>query len=101
MARSDRTGAPASFWRCARCATPNPMASYLTHCIGCGAPRPALVPPGSGTPAGPGGAGSAGGPTVLIVPRRGRWLAALSWAYAALVLAVLALIRWEGDRWWP
>lgn len=32
---------------------------------------------------------------------RGRWVARATWAYAALVLAALAMIRWRGDWWWP
>jgi vancomycin resistance protein VanJ len=99
MSQSNRPGAPASFWRCERCATPNPMAKYLTHCLGCGAARPAFVPaqtePPSAKPT-----GMSEGPTVLIVPRPARWLAVVSWVYAVLLLAILALIRWEGDRWW-
>ena len=41
------------------------------------------------------------GPTRSSEARRGRWVAGASWAYAALVLAVLALMGWEGERWWP
>lgn len=28
------------FWRCSKCGIPNPVASYLTHCLGCSSPRP-------------------------------------------------------------
>jgi endonuclease/exonuclease/phosphatase family metal-dependent hydrolase len=30
----------------------------------------------------------------------GRWVMRATWAYAAAVLAVLALIRWVGEAWW-
>ncbi|MBX6313623.1 MAG: endonuclease/exonuclease/phosphatase family protein [Isosphaeraceae bacterium] len=95
MPRSERPESSASFWRCGHCGTPNPRASYLTHCIGCGVPRPA---PASR----PQAAGSAGSPPPPRPgPRRGRWIKGLSWSYAFVVLALLALIRWFGDRWWP
>ncbi len=74
--------APDSFWRCVRCSTPNPTASYLTHCVGCGAPRQAA-------------------PATHKPTRRGVWVAVATWSYAALVLLILALTRWLGDLWWP
>ena len=40
----------------------------------------------------------------MMMPERkgaGRWVARATWAYAMVVLAMLALIRLRGDRWWP
>jgi len=37
---------------------------------------------------------------VLIAPPRGRFLRLASWAYAAAVLSLIALIHWVGDDWW-
>src|SRR4051812_35655635 len=71
------------FWHCARCGTPNPVRGYLTHCLGCGAAR-------------------IGGPAARAAPARprGRAVGVATWAYAALVLAILAMIRWVGHGWW-
>lgn len=98
-----RTDAPerALFWHCQRCGTPNSSASYVTHCLGCGALRrneravPAERPVEPKAKAEP-----LGGTRVLIRPARGRFLLAVSWGYAALVIATLILIRWVGDGWW-
>jgi len=40
-------------------------------------------------------------PEVRAPVVRGRWVARATWAYAGVVLAALALIRWRGDDWWP
>jgi vancomycin resistance protein VanJ len=88
MARQDAKAA-ADFWKCGRCGTPNPRADYLTHCVGCGALRPSRV------------AEAGARPTAMLAPRRGRLVAAGSWAAAALALAALAMVHWLGDRWWP
>lgn len=83
---------PAGFWRCGRCHTPNPLASYLNQCVACGAPK------GEGTmlrPAAPEPAG----------PSRGwasfSWLKALSLAYLAWLAAVLVVMRTLGGLWAP
>lgn len=39
-------------------------------------------------------------PGVVVRPVRGWWIAAASWAYAIIVLGLLALIHWVGDGWW-
>ena len=85
MTRSD---APAAFWRCEKCRTPNPHAGYVTHCLGCGTPRPAA-------------------PTAMptTIPRRlgrlARLTVAASWAYAASMVGLIALLALAGERWWP
>jgi endonuclease/exonuclease/phosphatase (EEP) superfamily protein YafD len=90
MANPKRAVAAGDFFRCGKCGTPNPRAPYLTNCLGCGAEvRPA-----------PSAAGTAAETRVLIRPARGRFLLGASWAYAALVILALVLIRWVGDRWW-
>ena len=43
----------------------------------------------------------AGAPGAAAPAGRGRWVARATWAYAGVVLAALALIRWRGDEWWP
>ena len=77
-----------AFWRCVTCATPNPSASYVTTCLGCGRNRP------------PARAQLARPDVVASRASRGRWLLAASWAYAALAIVVLGAIRWVGDAWW-
>jgi vancomycin resistance protein VanJ len=89
-----------SFWRCERCDTPNPWKSYLTNCVGCGAPRPPR----------PAGFRSAHEATTRhdadaeikhSTTLGERWLIGVSLAYAVLILVVLGLIQWWSDRWWP
>lgn len=81
--------------RCEACGTPNPNASYVLTCLGCGKPLKKAVPLRTIRrrelkPEAP-----------ATAPRpRGRWLARVSWAYALAVLAVLILVRWVGDAWW-
>src|SRR5262245_23162027 len=79
---------PDGFRRCGTCQTPNPSRSYLTQCLGCGAPL-------SGE-----GVSAEADPTTPSPRRRGRWIAIASWSYAALILSVLALINWVGEDWW-
>jgi len=43
---------------------------------------------------------AAGGGRVKARHRRGRYLRAASWAYAAVVIAALGLIHGAGDAWW-
>jgi vancomycin resistance protein VanJ len=76
------------FWRCGTCGTPNPSRSYLTRCLGCGAPASGGVVLAEADP------------KVSAPRRRGRWIVLASWSYAALVLTVLALINWVGEAWW-
>lgn len=83
--RTDPTARPA-FWRCGECGTPNPEASYLTHCIGCGGERRTTA--------------SRVETRVEARSTRGRDLRAAAWAYAALVFTLLVLIRWVGKSWW-
>jgi vancomycin resistance protein VanJ len=85
MAASKRAGSTPGFWFCPSCATPNPEASYVQTCLGCGAARshPART---------------AGDPSPRA--KRGVWVVWLVWAYAALMLLVLAGMRIVGERWW-
>jgi vancomycin resistance protein VanJ len=104
MARSSQSQ-PASFWRCGKCNTPNPWKSYLTNCIGCGAPRPA-APEGfksrHAAPAPDAQAKPTADDEVRRLPTRGeRWLTRASLAYAAVIVGVFILIQWQSDRWWP
>ena len=90
MSTTGRASNP-GFWRCARCNTPNPWASYLTCCIGCGAPRPA---PGQATTVGEG----------VAAPRRrvgSRWLLGSVVGFGAILMLALGLERLVGDGWWP
>lgn len=114
MPRSDPPKVKVSepdFWRCPHCRTPNLKASYLTHCVGCGTPRPvadAPVEPSKHRPDptdptkafqfDPAMANSPGSQS----PRRWRGyiVALLTWSYAGLVLVALALSRLAGDFWW-
>ncbi|MDB5349967.1 MAG: metal-dependent hydrolase [Planctomycetota bacterium] len=80
------------FWQCPRCKTPNPWATYLTVCVGCGEPKP----PEAGR--------AAFVPQPKPVPkakRSSRGVAVATWGYAAVVLVALGLIKTLGDRWWP
>src|SRR5579864_5005144 len=95
MHRFDRSG-PTTFWKCPNCGTPNPWTTYLIRCLGCGAARPS--PPASLSSKVKRKAEAALG---KVGPLGGRWVAVVSWVYAVVVLIVLALIRWQGDRWWP
>ncbi len=87
-----------TFWRCERCGTPNPWAKYLTTCVGCGASRPQT----RRSPARDEPIAAAENVTKVALPARpwGRWVALASWIYAAVVLIVLALLRWLAERWW-
>ena len=95
MPRLEKSATPPSFWHCGRCGTPNPWASYLIHCLGCGAgrpPRPASVPASSS-------------PEPLPTARRpsslwGRGLSGASWTYGLLILGLVALGLGIGERWW-
>src|SRR4051794_14794756 len=84
MAHSSALGSQSQFSRCGKCGTPNPARPYITNCLGCGTRLQA----GTGTAA-----------TATRAPR-GRWLAALSVAYAVFLLVVLGLMRWLGGDWW-
>jgi len=93
MTEKSRPAGPDPFWRCPTCGTPNPSRSYLTQCLGCGAPASteavADAPPSTAT-------------TSRTKSRR-RWDRALviaSWIYAALILTSLGLINWIGEDWW-
>lgn len=94
MAGSDTSPQANNFWRCDRCGTPNPTANYLTTCLGCGT-RP-VTRQAVTVDVSPANAAQPSTRFILsdIVDR-------LSWAYAILVLAVLAVMWSLGDRWWP
>jgi vancomycin resistance protein VanJ len=81
------------FWRCTRCNTPNLWASYLTCCIGCGAPRPThgqmlIAPEESAPPARP-------------LRARSPWLLGCVVAYGLMILVAFTLERVVGDASWP
>jgi endonuclease/exonuclease/phosphatase (EEP) superfamily protein YafD len=110
MPRSNPSDSPAAFWRCDRCGTPNPWAAYLTQCVGCGSSRPQTAAEMRASPA------ARSRPKIDLKallrsrprrdlrpsnPRRGLLVAVATWAYAAVVLAALVMIRWLGERWWP
>ncbi|CAN5877769.1 hypothetical protein BH23PLA1_BH23PLA1_16470 [soil metagenome] len=103
MSRSDPSASP-EFWRCPQCRTPNPRASYLTHCVGCGTPRPASEAPveAAKPQARPAPRSIRPDPQPPKPDRRRRGLAVASatWAFAVVVLVALALARWLGDHWW-
>lgn len=90
-ATAQRRSPADDFWRCERCGTPNPLKSYLTNCLGCGATRSA-------------DSGSANRAKSTAAPpkrdRRARIVAAISIAYAFAVLAVWVLIRFTAERFW-
>jgi vancomycin resistance protein VanJ len=81
------------FWRCDRCGTPNPSATYVSTCLGCGSPRP---PRGAETNA-----------TTIepaARPSLTRWrilLQVSAAAYAAVVIAAIVSVRIVGDSFWP
>ena len=80
------------FWRCKICGTPNPVASYLKNCLGCGKPIPPLdlVRP-------------APTPPVVTPPSRitgWRRIELMAVYYAALVVVACAVIRWASLTWW-
>jgi endonuclease/exonuclease/phosphatase (EEP) superfamily protein YafD len=101
MPAAESPDAPPSHWRCDRCGTPNRLTADLTHCVGCGAARPRSELATAGDPPAEVLSSPREGARILVRPRRGRWVEALSWAYALTVLAALALIRFRGDVWWP
>ena len=68
------------YWRCGACRTPNPGHASVTRCLRCGESRPVR--------------------RIEAFGRRGRVVLGATWAYAALVLSVLTLIRWVGQAWW-
>src|SRR4051794_18771731 len=80
---------PEAFWRCARCGTPNPWASYLTQCVGCGAERPKQRP--AETKAEP-------AKRPAFRPGRAFWFAG---GYLVVLVVVLGLVRLVGESWWP
>lgn len=93
MANPEQGG---SIWRCAACGTVSVVTAPATRCPACGAGRHEREPPGGTLPPG------VFGETHLVLrPSRGRVFGALTWAYAAVVIAGLVLIRWVGDDWWP
>ena len=101
MSETVGEAAPGAFWRCRRCGTPNPSRPYLTHCLGCGtvasleSSAPAADPgTGQGLTAEP---GRSRGPARVGL---GRLSGFFTWIWALVVLIVLLLIRWVGDRWW-
>ncbi len=80
-----------TFWRCAKCQTPNPSAHYIVRCVGCGLPRPKDAKPEvSQEPA----------PKPPPPKRPRRFLGPITLAYSVLLLVVLALTKWLGDLWW-
>ena len=99
--------APGAFWYCRRCGTPNPSRPYLTHCLGCGTvPSPETlaspVGPQTGQELRAGCAkesrpGPARGSVRVGI---GRVNGFFTWMWALVVLVILVLIRWVGDRWW-
>src|SRR4051812_23461287 len=99
MAERRPTGTAAGFWRCPARGGPTPAASYVGLCLGCGAVRPRDAAPVPASFAGP-GATLPPDARVLIAPPRGRYLRLASWAYAAVVLMLVALIHWLDDAWW-
>jgi vancomycin resistance protein VanJ len=92
MPPSNSETAP-GFWRCKGCGTPNPRASYLIRCLGCGRPihLEAAI-----------GAVSTPGPTLTSSqkPRRGRKTLVLAALYAGIVLASVGMIRLMALSWW-
>ena len=92
-----RANAAVTFWICPRCATPNPRAGYLTHCIACGAVRPQDGP--AAKPARPSGRRADVRPRWRGHVQRGTLLA--SWAYALAMAGLVGIIAVAGDRWWP
>jgi endonuclease/exonuclease/phosphatase family metal-dependent hydrolase len=86
------TEKPPEFWRCGRCNTPNPLASYLNQCVACGAPKGEGMMVRSATPK-------------PVAPRSGRasfsWLKAVSLAYLGWLVAVLVVMRTLGGLWAP
>ncbi len=86
-----------SFWRCERCNTPNPIASYLTNCLGCGAARDSFIESRTEpteTPA------PTPGVTQQIRRRRMRLLATTI-VYSAAVFLASTMVRIVGDSWLP
>lgn len=84
------------FWRCARCGTPNPAASYISTCIGCGAARMEKrearpVPETAKAPWWK--------PRVL--DRRAKWVLGITLAYAILVIVLFAVVRLFAESWLP
>jgi endonuclease/exonuclease/phosphatase family metal-dependent hydrolase len=103
MAKPSRSVTTGGFWRCQKCGTPNPARDYVTNCLGCGTRRPAA--PAQGPRAEPAAKATTApaqnvSARVIISPVRGRYLLAASWAYAAVVIVTLGLIRLVGDAWW-
>ena len=84
-----------TFWQCPKCKTPNPWASYLTHCVSCGGPRPAKAAAVAFDPK------HQDAPAPVPPPRSARALNIISWGYLALILIVLALVKLLGEWWWP
>lgn len=94
LVSSTKSNTPA-FWQCPKCKTPNPWASYLTHCVACGGPRPAKAAAVAFEPR------HQVAPTPAKPAPSARALSAVSWGYLALVLIVLAVVKLLGERWWP
>jgi len=91
------------FLRCQSCGTPNPPASYVSNCLGCGKPLPRKTTTRQVIVARPvSDPSETGSPSQTSAARltRGRILYGISWVYAGVVLLVLVLIRWVGDAWW-
>jgi vancomycin resistance protein VanJ len=92
MPKTEPPANPA-FWRCSKCNTPNPWASYLTACMGCGTPRhiaasaSRFAHSGEARPA--------------ATRPRSRVLPALVAIYGMVLIAVYSLMRIIGDAWWP
>jgi vancomycin resistance protein VanJ len=98
MSNPNQSRSSSKFWRCEKCGTHNPVATYLTRCLGCGASRRTAA-----TRTADAGSTVANGPEageVVNRPGRGRYVLGASWAYAAVVILVLILIRWVGEGWW-
>ena len=93
----NRADAPVIFWICPRCATPNPRAGYLTHCVACGSVRPHDGPaPNAARRSKP-------RPDVRPTWRRRLGLLTLlaGWIYALAMAGLVGLIAVVGDIWWP
>jgi vancomycin resistance protein VanJ len=92
MPTTERASNP-GFWRCSRCNTPNPWASYLTCCMGCGAARPA---PGQTS-----NRAEASEPIARPLRARSPWLLGCVVGYGLIILVGFMLERVVGDAWWP
>ena len=110
MSETVRDAAPVAFWRCRWLGgeIPESVAHgtgqgnfQVTHCLGCGMvpgaetlAEAAVPPAGKEITHAP---GASPGPVRASI---GRISGFFTWTWAVLVLVVLLLIRWVGDRWW-